>query len=224
MNDFTDLKKLEMTFWVVTIIVMVMFAIYFIRRALSDEDVPKRFNISAGILFLGMGLHRNFSNLFEFYTLFYRNPMMLFLGNICLFLGIVPLLLYMEKAVFKKTKYLLTIAAVILFGVFVFIAVYTGFNNSIMYPWVIPPFAIGLFVIFGGYIYLIIKSTGDVRKNSILILVGCFIMISFWFLHGVFGEHGQMPLPVEWFYIAYIYPLVMIVGAIIAAKGFFGTS
>ncbi|MHA1278475.1 MAG: hypothetical protein ACTSQI_13245 [Candidatus Helarchaeota archaeon] len=88
--------------------------------------------------------------------------------------------------------------------------------------WVLPPFGIELVILGGGYLYLILKSSGNVRRSAILIIVGISIILCFWYIHGTIGPSGPYIIPEVAEYLAIISPIAIIIGGIIAAKGFFG--
>ncbi len=222
MGEFSDFQKLELGLWVVITVFLLLFAYYFIQRGLKKEDVPKNFNIAAGIIFLGIGIMRILSIFHDYTDILGGNQIVLFIGNICVFLGTLPLVLYMEKNIYVKTKYFLSLASIILFFIFVFISFSSNFDKQIMGLWVIPPFGIELLILAGGYIYLIVKSSGKVRLSCIMILIGVSLIIGFWYLHGVLGPHGTLPNPALQDYFAILSLVFIIIGTMIAAKGFFG--
>jgi hypothetical protein len=194
-----------------------MCAIYFIRRAYKREEISKSFNVAAGILFLGLAGRL----LLGFYL---EIVLIIFLANVSLFIAIFPLGLYLEKIVFRKTKYLISIIAVTMEVVFILISISANFHRPTMYLWVMPPFLIELFILGAGYLILIARSTGAVKTSSILILIGSILIIGSSFIVGYLGPEGQAPIPIMEDYLAILCPLLMIVGALIAAKGFFGYS
>ncbi|NVM28330.1 MAG: hypothetical protein HWN65_05770 [Candidatus Helarchaeota archaeon] len=226
MVQFSDFQKLEFSLWVAIIVIVLMFAYYFLRRGLKKEDVPKTFNVAAGILFLGMGFRFIFS-IFYYYIdhpSFYRNPIIMFLGNAVLFLGTVPLGFYLEKNVFQKTKYIISAAAMVLFAVFVYFSISSNFDGPIMLQWILPPLGIVVFIIAGGYLYLIFKTTGSVRTSATLIFIGILLIVGFFLILMFFGPYAHTPIPVVEDYLAIICPVVMMMGTFILAKGVFGYS
>lgn len=222
MGELSDFQKLEFSLWITVFVILIVLTYYFLRRGIIKEDIPKTFNKAAGIIFLGLALMRLFSVMYDFSDIFYHNPIILFLGNAFLFLGALPLVIYMEKNVIRKSKYVLTILALIFFIIFLYIGVSTGFDRANLYYWAVPPFGIELFILGIGYFYLILKSSGLVRKSTILIIIGVFLIIAFWVLHGFYGPNGQEPIPIVQDYLAIISPVAVICGSLIAAKGFFG--
>jgi len=223
-GDFSDFQKTELSLWVIVIVLLLILAYYFINRGIHKEDIPKSFNIAAGIIFLGVGYMRICSILYDYFDILYENQIILFLGNIGVFLGALPLVLYLEKNTYRRTKYLLSIVAIVFFSVFIFVSLASNFDKMVMGFWVLPPFAIELLILAGGYIYLIIKSSGTVRKSSLLILIGVALLLGFWYIHGTYGPHGIPPIPIVADYLAILSPLFIIIGTLIAAKGFFGYS
>ncbi len=222
MGELSDFQKLEFGLWISVLVILIILTYYFLDRGSKKEDIPKSFNKAAGIIFLGLALMRLFSILYDFSDTFEHNPLILFLGNTFLFLGALPLVLYMERNVIRKTRYLLTLIALIFFLIFIYIGFSTAFERNTLYYWAIPPFGIELFILGIGYFYLILKSSGPIRKSSLLIFIGVFFIIGFWVLHGYYGPNGQEPLLIIQDYLAIISPVAVICGAFIAAKGFFG--
>jgi hypothetical protein len=222
MGELSDFQKLEFSLWIAVFVLLIILTYYFLRRGFNKEDIPKTFNKAAGIIFFGLAMMRLFSILYDFSDLFHQNSIILFLGNAFLFLGALPLVMYMEKNVIKKTKYILTLIALILFGIYIYIGISSEYDRIILYYWSVPPFGVELFILAIGYFYLIIKSSGLVRKSTILIVIGVALLITFWVLHGVYGPNGQEPIPIVQDYLAIISPVAVICGSLIAAKGFFG--
>lgn len=222
MGELSDFQKLEFSLWVAVFVLLIVLTYYFLRRGFTKEDIPKAFNKAAGIIFLGLALMRLLSILYDFSDSFHYNSIVLFLGNAFLFLGALPLVVYMEKNVIRKSKYILTLIALIFFIIYIYIGLSTEFDRTILYYWGVPPFGIELFVLAIGYFYLIIKSSGLVRKSTILITIGVTLLITFWVIHGVYGPNGQAPIPIVQDYLAIISPVAVICGSLIAAKGFFG--
>ncbi len=219
MGEISDFQKIEFSLWIAVFVIMVILAYYFIKRS-KKESVPKTFNEAAGIIFLGLAGMRILTIIYDFFD-YGEIDFLPFLGNAFLFLGALPLVLYMEKNVIKKTKYILSAVAVAFFIYFIYIAFATNFERSALYFWAIPSFILELFILAIGYLYLIIKSTGSIRTSSILIIIGVFLIISFWVLHRAFGPLGENPLPIIQDYLAIISPIAIICGALITAKGFF---
>jgi len=216
-SQFGKFELLSASLWIITVIIFLIFGILFVRRAMKREEISKSFNISAGILFLGLGIRLLLPLIIE-------DRITMFFSNVSMFIATFPLGLYLEKIVFKKTKYMISLAAVILFVVFIIMSILSDFYRPTMYIWVMPPFAIELLILAVGYIYLIIKSTGVVKRSSILIFIGSVLFIGSSLIIGMYGPIGQNSIPVVEDYLAVICPLISIVGALIAAKGFFGYS
>ncbi|MHA1129723.1 MAG: hypothetical protein ACTSQI_14680 [Candidatus Helarchaeota archaeon] len=112
MGEFSDFLKVELCLWMTVIVLLAIFTYYFIRRAFKDETMPKNFNLAAGIIFLGVAFMRICSILYDYFDILYENQIVLFLGNVGVFLGTLPLVFYLEKNTYRKTKYLLSLSAI----------------------------------------------------------------------------------------------------------------
>jgi len=215
----SEISLIELTLWIITAIIFGIFAFVFIKRAYTKEDVSKSFNLAAGILFVGLGM-RFIMGLFATG----EDKFIMFLSNSFLFIAVLPLGIYLERLFFRKSKNFLSLLSIILFVINVIISIGSNFTGSIMFVWVIPPFLVELIILLWGYIQLIRKSTGIVRKSAIFIFIGCILIIFFGFVHGVIGPGGQIQIPGIAEIVGITFPIIIILGALIAAKGFFGYS
>lgn len=210
MAEFLDYQRLELSLWVTTIVFEYIFSYYFIRQSLIRRDVPRKFNLAAGIMFLGIALTYSLRILNDYYDLFYENNVLMFISNIPFIVGTLPIVLYLEKNIIKKTKLVLSSLLIISSIIFIFISIISNFEPSAIEFWVAAPTAIGLLVPSISYLYLTIKSTGIVRTSSIFITFG-IVLLSFPIY--VFMGLSISPL---------IIPLASFVGCLFLAKGFFG--
>ncbi len=210
MAEFLDFQKGEMSLWVITIVFEYIFSYYFIGRSLTRKDVSRNFNLAAGTMFLGIALTYSLRILNDYYDIFYQNNVLMLISNIPFVIGTLPVVLYLEKNILKKTRFLVSSLLIISSIIFVFMSIISNFEPSTIEFWVAPPTGIGLLVPSIIYLYLMIKSTGIVRRSSIFVCIG-IILLAFPVL--VFLGAPISPI---------IVPLASLVGCLFLAKGFFG--
>jgi len=94
------------------------------------------------------------------------------------YIGLTVIYFVLERYVFKRTKYLFTICVPIITVISIFDSLEPNrdaTNGSIWLYISIPFFIILLFGIVFMYTYLAIKSSGAVRRNSIIIIFGMLV-------------------------------------------------
>ncbi len=208
--QFLDIEKAEMSFWVITVVVEYIFAYYFLKRSLTRRDVPKSFNLAASLLFLGLAFTYTLRILNDYYELFYQNNVLMFISNIPFLLGTLPIVLYLEKNIIKKTRYIISSLLIISCGVFVVISIISNFDPSTIGFWAAVPTTIGMIVPSLSYLYIVIKSEAIVRISSIYICIGIILL--------AFPMIVFIGVPISPLFI----PLASFIGCLFLAEGFFG--
>jgi len=204
---------IELLLWMVVSVVILIFVVLFIYRS-SATDL-KGFNLAAASVFFAL-----------FFDSFKRvilpgNIYMIFFSNVLLALFTVPMVYHLEKYIVRKTHQIVSYISFVLIGIYIVAVLLSNFARDVMNLFILFPLLLELGLISFVYIYLIIKSTGIIRKSSVLIFVGLGLTITFWFLHSQFGRTGSMPQPGLQDLIGIISPICITIGLTIAALGFF---
>lgn len=212
-----DFITIELILWIVVDIFLFAYFFMFLIKGLKDEGKSGNYFICVSILFLFIGIQRFLSIIFDF---FYSETIILFFINLCLIVGAIPLLFHLESNIIK-TKRILTCIALIM--VIIYAIAYLVFNidRVMMYYFFVPPFIVALGSVGSIYIYLIVKASGNVRQNAILIVIGMVIFILFWFIHSQLGRASPNPDPNIVDIIGIVSPIGYLVGLFVLAFGFF---
>ena len=129
------------------------------------------------------------------------------------FLGIGILMIGVEKNVFNgKTKYMIALATLI-FNIFI-IALPYDVIHKFHYPLLMTPI-----ILFFAYLYVGLKGTGQIKKNSFVIVFGFLIffigiLLNSTTVREILGILGSTSIT------AIISPLVLIIGFTLLARGF----
>jgi hypothetical protein len=172
------LEGIELYLWFGAIGLFFLGAVLFLRKAMKElrsREISYIVYIAYGIFLIGMGLTRVFfliaffiPDLYDFYTI---------LGYISAISGLVFWLYVVETRLVKKTKKILTITSLIIFGISILALLGLADRYlALEIQYILMPVALG--AIFILYLYLITKSTGTVRTKVVWILIG-IIMVMF---------------------------------------------
>ena len=129
------------------------------------------------------------------------------LGALIGLISLVPLLYAIERNIYTRSKFLFTILTVIfIILLYVLPLEYKPLNQTIIVT------IVGAFIPLI-YLYVAIKSTGSIRKNTLLIAGGIFI-----FLLGLTAHH-KLYFPIDGFIYLILSPLLMLSGLFVWAYG-----
>ncbi|HUX99129.1 MAG TPA: hypothetical protein VMV49_06210 [Candidatus Deferrimicrobium sp.] len=164
------LTELSMALWLIFFCFSVGFGILMIRKALGpDLERPQREYYIGMAIFIFVHL---VARIFYFYYDFIDiNEFYWDLGAIIGLLGIVFVLYAIERNIFTRSKFLFTITTLIFILMLIILPPYIK-----PYLQTIIVSIIGIFLPLI-YVYVGIKSHGNIRKNSLLIAVGILIFL-----------------------------------------------
>jgi len=131
----------------------------------------------------------------------------------------IPFLYHLENSAIKS-KRILSLTTIIMTIVFVIVYIIFGYDRILMYYFYSAPFILGIGSVVAIFLYLIIKGSGQVRKNAIVVFMGLMILFIFWFLHGQFGRAAPAPATDYVDLIGIVSPIGIIVGLCFLALGF----
>ncbi len=213
-----DFLLIEFILWIIVIIFLFVYFGLFLIKGLKDESKSSRyFFIGVSIFFICTGIQRILSLIYDF---FYAEMSLLFIITLLNIVGIIPLLFHLESSV-VKSKRIISILSVILVIVYIIANFFFGNDRIIMYYFFIPPFLLAVESVGAIYIYLVLKSSGQVRKNALYIIIGLANFLFFWLLHSQMGRASPSPDPNIMDLIGIISPIGLLVGLFFLALGFF---
>ncbi len=123
-------------------------------------------------------------------------------------IGITFLLFAVEKEIFRKSKYIFTIALLVLISLFL-IFVFINIEIASYIQWLIPiPFLIVPLL----YFYVGIKSSGEYRMHSFKMFVGILLLF---ISHGIFSIVSPNWEVLDMYQLLYISSPILMIGAMI---------
>lgn len=137
------------------------------------------------------------------------------------YIGIAVIYFVLEQYVFTRTKKIFTILVPIACVLSIWFTFYSPADPiyNLLFSIVIPIYAIILLGIVGMYIYLAIKSTGPVRRNSVMIIFGVLLFelgIIFALAEVQKTIFGAIPLDI----LMILAPIFSIIGVLLQIRGF----
>ena len=167
------LLSISLVLWVSFVILSVVFAIFMTKKfLLSDLEPAQRDYFLGLVLFIIIHMvSRIFYILYDFYWI--DGSQFILFWDIAAAVGtasLIFLLFAIERHIIKKTKFLFTILSIITVCLYFIIYEYRNIVQLFMIP-------IVAIVIPAIYVYTAIKSTGNVRKNSLIIAMGLIVFI-----------------------------------------------
>lgn len=168
-------EGISLYLWFGTIALFFLACVLFIMKGRKlDLKSQKMLFIAYGIASLGLGFTRLFFILgvhipdqYDFYTT---------LGYLSSLAGIIFWLFVLETYLVPKTKKIFTIISLIAFTISTIALVSPLLSRefALQLQYILLPFSLGAIAIL--YIYLILKTTGEVRVKAIWILVGLVLI------------------------------------------------
>ena len=210
---------IQLFLWIAVVTVLFIFSYMNFAPIWKEEEIKKNFNITVGLIFIGLGFLRLLLIFHDYFVIFYQNPIIWYLAHVFVFIFAIPFVVWLENQVIKTSKYIISIIATSLFSVYIIGTILVGFDVLIMQILIMPAFGTIILAILCTYIYLIIKSGGEIRKRSIYVLIGIFSLTLFWFMHWFFGPLGFFPIPTLKDIIAIVSPIGIIISGYIGSLG-----
>ena len=137
------------------------------------------------------------------------------------YIGIAVIYYVLERYVFTWTRKIFTILVPIVTILSIWMTTYSLLDPTynLLFSFVIPIYAVILLGIVGMYIYLAIKSVGEVRRNSIMIIFGVLLFelgIIFALPEAQITLFAAIPLDT----LLILAPICSILGVILQIRGF----
>lgn len=134
------------------------------------------------------------------------------------YIGLTIIYFVLERYVFKRTKYIFTILVPITTAISIWFTL-DPLNYDTLFLVTIPFYLVILFGIVGMYVYLATSTSGEVRKNSIMIIFGIALFelgLVFALPEAQTTLWASIPTEVLWI----IAPVISIIGVILQIRGF----
>ncbi len=219
------IEDIALILWILNIIEIVIVSVIFLRYFKKDK---MSFYLGVAIFYILFCLAR----LSEIIRLYLNpgtptNPPYTTLGfdfwlktsyTLFSYIGLTIIYFVLERYVFKRTKYIFTILVPITTVISIWFTV-DPVNYDLLFTITIPLYLVILFGIIFMYIYLAVKTSGEVRRNSIMIIFGILLFelgIIFALPEAQGTLWASIPLEVLWI----LAPVLSIVGVILQIRGF----
>ncbi len=210
------LEQLSMSLWFIFFGFSVLFGVIMVRKALAQGIGRSQREYFLGIaIFIIVHL---IARIFYFYYDFIYIEDIFFwhLGAVVGVAGIIFLLYAIERNIYTRTKFLFTILAII-YIILLLTVLNLGWGENVentlqtIFIAIIGPF-IPLI-----YIYVAYKSSGEIRRNSLLIAFGIVIFIA--------GQtaHGRTFFAITHPVYLIVSPILMLIGGILFLSGLIKT-
>lgn len=137
------------------------------------------------------------------------------------YVGITILYFVLERYVFKGTKMIFTALVPIACALSIWYTFYspTDPTYQLLFYIVIPIYAVILLGIVGMYIYLALKSSGEVRRNSIMIVFG-ILLFEFGLIFALSEAQTSLFASIPLDILIIISPILSVIGVILQIRGF----
>ncbi len=211
--------NLKTTVWVIVMGYLAIIGIFFLYKASkSSEEVisQKAMLRSIGLFFLLYLAVRFFFILSDYERnangeslLYFRYVAISYIFQIIAFINIIYVF---EKYIIKRTRYMMSISILIVLGInviIIFFPLYMSTARYINYGLLYTEVAILVLL----FLYLAIKTPGELRKNAIFTMIGLIILVAASFLDSDFLITAGIVQP-------YYSPIVYAIGATIFAYGY----
>jgi len=216
---------IALVLWILSIIEMIIVSFIFIRYFNKDK---MNFYLGVAIFYILFCLAR----LSEIIRLYFNpgtpiNPPYTVLGfdfwmktcyTLFSYIGLTIIYFVLERYVFKRTKYIFTILVPITTVISIWFTV-DPVNYELLFNITIPLYLLILFGIIFMYIYLAVKTSGEVRRNSIMIIFG-ILLFELGIIFSLPEAQGTLwaAIPIEVLWI--IAPVLSIIGVVLQIRGF----
>lgn len=223
--NLLTVEIISLILWLISIIEILIVSIVFFRYYSRDK---MSFYLGVAIFYVLFSLAR----LSEIIRLYLNpgdpmNPPYTELGfdfwlktcyTVFSYVGLTIIYFVLERYVFKKTKYLFTILVPITTVISIWFTL-DPINYELLFNITIPFYILILFGIIFMYIYLAVNTTGEVRKNSIMIIFG-ILLFELGIIFALPEAQGTLwaSIPVEILWIGA--PILSIIGVILQIRGF----
>lgn len=217
-----DYLLIELILWIVVISFLVMCFGLFMHKAAKDEmKSSKQFFFCVAFFFLSTGAQRGLSLILDFFLTDFM--FLLFFITLLNLISIIPLLFHLENSVLK-TKRIISIISIIMIIIYCIAYLFIGSDSDsdreLMNFFFLPSLILGMGATLYIYLYLFIKSSGEIRKNALFILVGIFTILASWIIHSYFGRASPTPDPNLIDIIGIICPIGYTIGLALLTLGF----
>ncbi len=219
------IQDIAVILWFVNIVEMVIVGLLFFRYYSRDK---MRFYLGVAIFYILFVVAR----LLEIIRLYFNpegpiDPPYFTLGwnfwlktgyTIFSYVGLMIIYFVLERYVFKQTKYVFSILVPITAVISIWFTVDVA-HYDLLFSITIPLYVLILFGIVGMYVYLAASTSGDVRRNSILIIFGILLFelgLVFALPEAQASLFAGIPLEVLWI----IAPTISIIGVLLQIRGF----
>lgn len=216
---------LALYLWIINLIEMIFIAYIFIREY---EKAKMKFYFGVALFYIVFVLARLFEVIRVYFTPDGYIPPLTGLNfvlktgyTVFSYIGLTTIYFVLESYVFTNTKKVFTILVPIACILSIWFTFYSPFDPmyNLLFTIVLPIYAIILLGIVGLYIYLAIKSSGEVRRNSIMIIFGILLFefgILFALPEAQKSVFGAIPLDI----LLLLAPIFSIIGVILQIRGF----
>ncbi|MHA1277818.1 MAG: hypothetical protein ACTSQI_01750 [Candidatus Helarchaeota archaeon] len=219
------MEQIAIGLWFVSIIEMIIVGLLFFRYYARDK---MKFYIGVAVFYMLFVVAR----ILEIIRLYFNpegalNPPYLTLGwnfwlktgyTLFSYIGLTIIYFVLERYVFTRTKYIFTIFVPITTIISIWFTIDVALYD-LLFLITIPLYLLILFGIIGMYIYLAVSTSGEVRRNSILIIFGIFLFelgLVFALPEAQISLFSGIPVEVLWVSA----PILSIIGVILQIGGF----
>ena len=135
------------------------------------------------------------------------------------YVGLTIIYFVLERYVFKRKKYIFTILVPITTAISIWFTVVDQATYDLLFTITVPLYLLILFGIVGMYVYLAGSTSGQVRKNSIMIIFGILLFelgLVFALPEAQTSLFSAIPIDILWIAA----PILSIIGVILQIRGF----
>jgi putative Mn2+ efflux pump MntP len=206
--------NLKTTFWVIAMIYLGIVGIFMILNSMKKEEKASKSMARAYALFIYFYIVARIFYIFSDYErdanaetlLYYRYVACAYIFQI---IGLLNIIFILEKYVITRSKHVISYIILVLLGVNVVMIFFPNLMPIVRYiNYVMLYSEVALLIII--YLFLVINTTGDLRKKSLLTVIAFFVMITATILEiDALSSTGLVP--------PYYSPIVLSIGATIFA-------
>ncbi|HUY00460.1 MAG TPA: hypothetical protein VMV49_12950 [Candidatus Deferrimicrobium sp.] len=218
-----EISDFALILWIINLIEMLIVAYIFYREYKLHGT---RFYIGVALFYV-LFVFARLSELIRFYLYpssfppYYTLDLNFWLKTtytMLSYIGLTIIYFVLERYIFKGTKYFFTILVPITTVLSIWMTVSVAYYDLI-FSFVIPLYLLILFGIICMYIYLAIKTSGEVRKNSIMIIFGILLFeLGLVFALPEAQKSIWAAIPTE--IIILLAPIFSIIGVLLQIRGF----
>lgn len=175
MNGFTPTEMIGVVLYTALVTAFIIIGALFIRQSFKyGEEKKIKVIIFIGLFLILIGVSRLFHPVV---FAFIRIDLMYQIGQLLFAASIIMIVFYVERQIFQASRYVFTISLCVCEVLFIFSPLLSPFIIRDIFTIIlsIAMAAASLFVLIL-YLRVAIKSTGELRRNAIYVVIGIFLL------------------------------------------------